>query len=71
MGTFIDRIKADIVFLAPPWGGPEYIKKEVFLMTDFPQSIDIAEKHQQEGMDPTCRQERSIPSVSLVQRIGR
>lgn len=33
LGSFLDvipRAKADVVFLAPPWGGPDYIKSAVF-----------------------------------------
>nr|CAB3266934.1 trimethylguanosine synthase [Phallusia mammillata] len=26
------KLKADVVFLSPPWGGPDYISKEVFSM---------------------------------------
>ncbi|KAJ3130810.1 Trimethylguanosine synthase [Irineochytrium annulatum] len=32
-GDFMElagRLKADVVFLSPPWGGPEYLKAEVF-----------------------------------------
>ncbi|KAF4519773.1 hypothetical protein B566_EDAN009733 [Ephemera danica] len=27
-------LKADVVFLSPPWGGPEYLTKEVFDLKD-------------------------------------
>jgi len=26
----VTKLKADIVFLSPPWGGPDYIKAEKF-----------------------------------------
>lgn len=25
-----DSLKADVVFLSPPWGGPAYLKEEIF-----------------------------------------
>lgn len=33
IGNFLvlaDTLKADVVFLSPPWGGPTYLKEEVF-----------------------------------------
>uniref|UniRef100_A0A182JU33 Trimethylguanosine synthase n=1 Tax=Anopheles christyi TaxID=43041 RepID=A0A182JU33_9DIPT len=32
----VDRLKADVVFLSPPWGGPGYLKDEVY---DLEQSL--------------------------------
>lgn len=29
-------LKADLVFLSPPWGGPDYLKSEVFDLTSMP-----------------------------------
>ncbi len=26
----IPHLKADVVFLSPPWGGPDYVEAEVF-----------------------------------------
>ena len=28
--SVVPRLKADVVFLSPPWGGPEYLDQEVF-----------------------------------------
>lgn len=28
--TGLDKLKADVVFLSPPWGGPNYQCKDVF-----------------------------------------
>ncbi|KJE91303.1 Tgs1 protein [Capsaspora owczarzaki ATCC 30864] len=28
------RLRADVVFLSPPWGGPSYLEKEVFALED-------------------------------------
>lgn len=33
VGDFLqlaDSLKADVVFLSPPWGGPEYLKEEIY-----------------------------------------
>ncbi|XP_052902734.1 trimethylguanosine synthase [Anopheles moucheti] len=32
----VDRLQADVVFLSPPWGGPGYLKEEVY---DLEQSL--------------------------------
>lgn len=39
--TLADSLKADIIFLSPPWGGPQYLKvsrkkRSVPSMCDFP-----------------------------------
>lgn len=34
------RLKADVVVLAPPWGGVEYAQKEVFRLEDLPPGLD-------------------------------
>ena len=26
----IENLKADVVFLSPPWGGPDYMKNEIY-----------------------------------------
>lgn len=26
----IEKLKADVVFLSPPWGGPDYMRKEIY-----------------------------------------
>jgi trimethylguanosine synthase len=37
-------IKADVVFLDPPWGGPEYSNLQKFKLSDFsPNGTDILE----------------------------
>lgn len=28
--SLCDRLKADCVFLSPPWGGPQYLKEECY-----------------------------------------
>ena len=33
-------MKADVVLLAPPWGGVDYNKKEVFRLEDLPAGLD-------------------------------
>lgn len=33
-------MKADVVLLAPPWGGVDYSKKEVFRLEDLPAGLD-------------------------------
>ncbi len=42
-------IQADAVFIAPPWGGPDYSQKERFTLEDFSPSgkdiLDLAFKH--------------------------
>jgi len=47
-GDFLElasTLKADAVFLAPPWGGPEYLDTEVFNLQDMPiNGIDLFEK---------------------------
>ena len=30
------HLQADVVFLSPPWGGPEYLSAELFDMRDMP-----------------------------------
>ena len=37
---FTRRLKADVVVLAPPWGGVNYSKKEVFRLEDLPAGLD-------------------------------
>ena len=34
----IGSVSADAVYLAPPWGGPDYYRKDKFVMTDFAPS---------------------------------
>ena len=36
----LPQLHADVVLLAPPWGGVEYGKKEVFGLGDFPPGLD-------------------------------
>ena len=36
----MNRMKADVVVLAPPWGGVSYNKKEVFRLEDLPAGLD-------------------------------
>lgn len=33
-------MKADVVLLAPPWGGVDYAKKEEFHLSDLPEGLD-------------------------------
>ena len=33
-------MKADVVVLAPPWGGVDYSQKEVFNLEDLPEGLD-------------------------------
>ena len=33
-------MKADVVLLAPPWGGVDYTSKDVFSLSDFPEGLD-------------------------------
>lgn len=33
-------MKADVILLAPPWGGVDYIQKEVFALEDLPPGLD-------------------------------
>ena len=44
-GDFFDeapKLNAEAVFIAPPWGGPDYASKEVFTLDDFsPSGNDI------------------------------
>ncbi|XP_037049141.1 trimethylguanosine synthase isoform X2 [Bradysia coprophila] len=28
--TLVDSLKADVIFLSPPWGGPQYLKNDVY-----------------------------------------
>lgn len=51
-GDYFDeapRLNAEAVFLAPPWGGPDYAQKERFLLEDFDPSgsaiLDVALSH--------------------------
>ena len=40
----IGSVSADALYLAPPWGGPDYYKKDKFLMTDFaPSPVEVTE----------------------------
>lgn len=42
VGDFLElapSLKADVVFLSPPWGGPEYVKKKDFLISDIKPDI--------------------------------
>jgi tRNA G10 N-methylase Trm11 len=34
--TLIPRLRADIVFLSPPWGGPSYLAQKSFDLNDMP-----------------------------------
>ena len=33
-------MQADVVLLAPPWGGVDYSQKEVFHLNDFPSGLN-------------------------------
>lgn len=40
----IGAVCVDALYLAPPWGGPDYYKKDRFLMTDFaPSPVKVIE----------------------------
>lgn len=30
------QLSANVVFLSPPWGGPEYVSQEIFSLQDMP-----------------------------------
>lgn len=36
----LPSMKADVVLLAPPWGGVDYAKKEEFHLSDLPEGLD-------------------------------
>ena len=36
----LPSMKADVVLLAPPWGGVDYAKKEKFHLSDLPEGLD-------------------------------
>jgi len=39
------ELKGDVVFLSPPWGGPDYLNAEVFdITTMVPNGFDIFAK---------------------------
>ena len=42
--TEAPKLRAEAVFIAPPWGGPNYAQKETFTLNDFnPSGKDILE----------------------------
>lgn len=46
VGNFIDlaeALVADVVFLSPPWGGPEYLKDEVYDIEEFLKPVPASE----------------------------
>lgn len=46
VGNFIDLAEtliADVVFLSPPWGGPEYLKNDVYDIEDFLKPVPASE----------------------------
>ena len=36
----LNRMKADVVLLAPPWGGVDYTSKDIFSLSDFPEGLN-------------------------------
>ena len=38
--TVLPRLKPDVVFLSPPWGGPEYLGQEVFDLKECGGCVD-------------------------------
>lgn len=35
----VDGLKADVVFLSPPWGGPEYMRNEIYDLEESLQPV--------------------------------
>ncbi|KAF9999666.1 Trimethylguanosine synthase [Modicella reniformis] len=67
--TLIPRLKADVVFLSPPWGGPGYLDQTLF---DIKQDIPIdGELLFQETRKITNNIAYFLPRNSDPQQIGR
>ncbi|KAF9921167.1 Trimethylguanosine synthase [Linnemannia zychae] len=67
--TLLPRLKADVVFLSPPWGGPGYLAQDVFdLKRDIPMDGEFL-------FNETCKITKNIayflPRNSDPDQIGR
>ncbi|KAF9188848.1 Trimethylguanosine synthase [Haplosporangium sp. Z 767] len=67
--TLIPRLKADVVFLSPPWGGPEYLAQDEFdIKRDIPMDGEFL-------FNETCKITKNIayflPRNSNAEQIGR
>ncbi|OAQ22931.1 S-adenosyl-L-methionine-dependent methyltransferase, partial [Linnemannia elongata AG-77] len=67
--TLLPRLKADVVFLSPPWGGPGYLAQDVF---DIKRDIPMDGEHL---FNETCKITKNIayflPRNSDPDQIGR
>ncbi|KAK3837665.1 MAG: RNA cap guanine-N2 methyltransferase-domain-containing protein [Linnemannia elongata] len=67
--TLLPRLKADVVFLSPPWGGPGYLTQDVF---DIKRDIPMDGEHL---FNETCKITKNIayflPRNSDPDQIGR
>ncbi|KAG0264369.1 Trimethylguanosine synthase [Mortierella polycephala] len=67
--TLIPRLKADVVFLSPPWGGPGYLAQDEFdIKRDIPMDGEFL-------FNETCKITKNIayflPRNSNAEQIGR
>ncbi|KAF9434899.1 Trimethylguanosine synthase [Entomortierella beljakovae] len=67
--TLIPKLKADVVFLSPPWGGPDYLVQEEF---DIKRDIPMDGEHLfQETSKITNNIAYFLPRNSNADQIGR
>lgn len=38
----IEKLKADVVFLSPPWGGPDYMRQEIYDLEENLQPVSAS-----------------------------
>lgn len=46
VGDFLklaNNLKADVVFLSPPWGGPSYLRQQVYDLEEMLQPVPLSE----------------------------
>ncbi|KAF9160974.1 Trimethylguanosine synthase [Actinomortierella ambigua] len=66
--TLIPRLKADVVFLSPPWGGPSYSEREFDIKQDIPMDGEYLFRETQKI---TPHIAYYLPRNSNAEQIGR